>query len=158
MSKHDKHRKKENHEKKRKLKKDDRREDGKDDRKKDKVSARMKGFREASAEVEERMRAQAEAEEALAWKRVRGEIPNETSGAPAVLEREEWMLSLPDNESIQAALGGLGDQSARKFRSRDKDERDASWFASPAEREQALREKAQWYAPPPPRDFSHTPL
>ncbi|ETV93192.1 hypothetical protein, variant 1 [Aphanomyces invadans] len=104
----------------------------------------MKGFREASAEVEERMRAQAEAEEALAWKRVRGEIPNETSGAPAVLEREEWMLSLPDNESIQAALGGLGDQSARKFRSRDKNERDASWFASPAEREQALREKAQW--------------
>ncbi|RHY14463.1 hypothetical protein DYB36_004805 [Aphanomyces astaci] len=100
----------------------------------------MKGFREASADVQERMRLQAEADDALAWKRVRGEVIE----SKPILKREEWMLSLPDDESIQAALGGLGDQNARKFRGRDKDERDDSWFASPAERDQAMREKAQW--------------
>ncbi|KAF0775347.1 hypothetical protein AaE_000955, partial [Aphanomyces astaci] len=105
----------------------------------------MKGFREASADVQERMRLQAEADDALAWKRVRGEVIDAPTASKPILQREEWMLSLPDDESIQAALGGLGDQNARKFRGRDKDERDDSWFASPAERDQAMREKAQWY-------------
>ncbi|CAK4748699.1 unnamed protein product, partial [Aphanomyces euteiches] len=99
----------------------------------------MRGYREASADVEERMRRQAEAEEALQWKKLRGEADD--TSKPAVVQREEWMLSLPNDESIQAALGG----APRKFRARDKDERDDTWFAAPADREQAMREKAQMY-------------
>ncbi|KAF0683022.1 Aste57867_24875 [Aphanomyces stellatus] len=106
----------------------------------------MKGFREASADVEEAMRRQAEVDEALQWKKLRGGGGDDGPAKPAVLQREEWMLSLPADESIQSALGGGagGAQAPRKFRARDKDERDDSWFAAPADREQALREKAQW--------------
>ncbi|OQR86974.1 hypothetical protein ACHHYP_09682 [Achlya hypogyna] len=100
----------------------------------------MAGFREASAEVEAEMARRAAALEKEQWDRVRG-VPAPTTTKP--LAREEWMLSLPKDASIQDALGGLGDLTARKFRSRAKDERDDSWFASPEERQRALREQSQ---------------
>ncbi|KDO24194.1 hypothetical protein SPRG_10623 [Saprolegnia parasitica CBS 223.65] len=102
----------------------------------------MAGFREASAEVEAEMQRRADALEKEQWNRVRG-ITTDAPTTKPVLEREEWMLSLPNDPSIKDALGGLGDLTGRKFRSREKDERDDSWFASPEERQRALREKSQ---------------
>ncbi|OQS06930.1 hypothetical protein THRCLA_01041 [Thraustotheca clavata] len=103
----------------------------------------MPGFREASAQVEAEMQIRAKSLEKEEWDRVRGVATKDSSSSKPITQREEWMLSLPDDKSIQAALGGLGDQSHRKFRSRDKDERDDSWFASPEERQKALREQTQ---------------
>ncbi len=104
----------------------------------------MKGFREASAEVEAQMR-DMEEEEKQRWQELRNGPSATTSTSSTGLQREEWMLSLPTDQTLNAALGGLGDQAPRKFRARDKDERDESWFASPAARDQAKREQAQMY-------------